>query len=82
MEHSAIRLRLAFIDPGLRKAPFLLELRKWLAPGVESLYWSQRPIVRCYMRSARLAMHPRDHSHTSGFADNSDAELRRAAESM
>jgi len=78
MEHSAIRLRLAFIDPGLRKAPFLLELRKWLTPGVESLYWSQRPIVRRYMRSARVAMYPRDHSHTSGFADISDAELRRA----
>jgi capsular polysaccharide export protein len=78
MEHSAIRLRLAFIDPGLRKAPFLLELRNWLTPNVESLYWSQRPIVRRYMRSASVAMHPRDGSRTSGSADISDAELRRA----
>ncbi len=78
MEHAAIRLRLAFIDPGLRKAPFLLELRNWLTPDVESLYWSQRPIVRRYMRSAGVAMHPRPDLDLTGALELSDAELRRA----
>lgn len=78
MEPSANRLRLAFIDPGLRKAPFLLELRKWLTSGVESLYWSQRPIVRRYMRSANVAMHPRNDRPRTRDAEISDAELRRA----
>lgn len=78
MEHTAIRLRLAFIDPGLRKAPFLLELRNWLTPHVESLYWSRRPIVRRYMRSAGVAIHPGDDRRTAEAPEISDAELRRA----
>lgn len=78
MEHPAPRLRLAFIDPGLRKAPFLLELRNWLTPDVESLYWSRRPIVRRYMRMAGVAMHPRDDDAPAELPKISDAELRRA----
>lgn len=77
MEQLAIRLRLAFIDPGLRKAPFLLALRNWLAPDVESLYWSRRRVVRSYMRNAGVAMHPRAQTPKSEF-DIDDAELRRA----
>jgi capsular polysaccharide export protein len=69
---------LAFIDPGLRKAPFFLELRNWLAPRIECLYWSQRPVVRSYMRSARVALHPRDKTTLAVEFDISDAELRRA----
>jgi capsular polysaccharide export protein len=71
-------LRLAFIDPGLRKAPFFLDLRKWLAPHVQCLYWSQRPVVRSYMRSARVAIHPRDRSAQTDNFEISDSELRRA----
>ncbi|MDG2523389.1 hypothetical protein P7B02_17815 [Caulobacter segnis] len=82
MEQLAIRLRLAFIDPGLRKAPFLLELRNWLAPDVESLYWSRRRVVRSYMRDAGVAMHPRPGVAKSAVKaacpDISDVELRRA----
>jgi capsular polysaccharide export protein len=78
MEHSATRLRLAFIDPGLRKAPFLLELRNWLAPDIESLYWSRRPVVRSYMRSAGVQMHPRPDAPKADCPEISDAELRRA----
>ncbi|WP_269714172.1 capsular polysaccharide export protein, LipB/KpsS family [Caulobacter sp. NIBR2454] len=78
MEQLAIRLRLAFIDPGLRKAPFLLELRNWLAPDVESLYWSRRPVVRSYMRNAGVAMHPRPGAAKAVVSDISDAELRHA----
>lgn len=78
MEHASIGLRLAFIDPGLRKAPFLLALRTWLGPNVESLYWSQRPIVRRYMRSAGVAMHPRPDAAPAAASDISDADLRRA----
>lgn len=78
MEHSTVRLRLAFIDPGLRKAPFLLELRNWLTPDVESLYWSQRAIVRRYMRSAGVAMYPRDDAKSARRPVISDADLRRA----
>lgn len=78
MEHASIGLRLAFIDPGLRKAPFLLALRTWLGPQVESLYWSQRPIVRRYMRCAGVAMHPRADAAPAEAPDISDADLRRA----
>lgn len=78
MEHASIGLRLAFIDPGLRKAPFLLALRMWLGPHVESLYWSQRPIVRRYMRCAGVAMHPRPNEAPAEAPDISDADLRRA----
>ncbi|MET0336239.1 MAG: hypothetical protein ABW063_00605 [Caulobacter sp.] len=78
----AIRLRLAFIDPGLRKAPFLLELRNWLAPDVESLYWSRRRVVRSYMRNAGVAMYPRagvaKGAAKAACPDIDDAELRRA----
>jgi capsular polysaccharide export protein len=55
----ATRLRLAFIDPGLRRAPFFLELRRWLPAHIDCLYWSRRSIVRSYMRSAGVALHPR-----------------------
>lgn len=72
------RMRLAFIDPGLRKAPFLLELRNWLGSHIECLYWSQRSVVRSYMRSARVAMHPDSRSAIPAEADISDAELLRA----
>ncbi|WP_296599485.1 hypothetical protein [Phenylobacterium sp.] len=78
MEHSAVRLRLAFIDPGLRKAPFFLELRNWLPPGIESLYWSRRAIVRRYMRCAGVAMHPRRGGAAVACPDIDDSELRRA----
>lgn len=71
-------LRLAFIDPGLRKAPFFLALRNWLAPRVECLYWSQRSVVRSYMRSARVAMHPPESGGVAGQFAISDAELRVA----
>jgi capsular polysaccharide export protein len=71
-------LRLAFIDPGLRKASFFLELRKSLAPGIECLYWSQRPIVRSWMRSAGVAMHPADEAPPPRAYEISEAELRRA----
>ncbi len=72
------RLRLAFIDPGLRKAPFFLELRRWLAPAVDCVYWSQRSVVRSYMRSAGVAMHPRDLRAPARSVQISDAELVRA----
>ncbi len=78
MEQSAVRLRLAFIDPGLRKAPFFLELRNWLPPGIESLYWSKRAIVRRYMRCAGVAMHPARDAAISSCPDIDEAELRRA----
>jgi capsular polysaccharide export protein len=77
-QRSPTRLRLAFIDPGLRKAPFFLELRKWLPGGIECLYWSQRSVVRSYMRSAQVAMHPRNGVAPSTDLDISDAELLRA----
>ncbi|MET0280967.1 MAG: hypothetical protein ABW278_07570 [Steroidobacteraceae bacterium] len=74
---ATLPLRLAFIDPGLRKAPFFLELRKVLAP-VHCLYWSQRSVVRSYMRSAGVAMHP-PRPHAVGSDEQiTDAELRRA----
>ncbi len=72
------RLRLAFVDPGLRKAPFFLELRKWLPDGIECLYWSQRSVVRSYMRSAQVAMHPRGGVAPIADLDISDAELLHA----
>lgn len=71
-------LRLAFIDPGLRKAPFFLALRNWLAPAVHCLYWSQRPVVRSYMRSARVAMFPADTARKAPESTVDDAELLRA----
>jgi capsular polysaccharide export protein len=77
-KRSGARLRLAFIDPGLRKAPFFLELRKWLTPEIECLYWSERSVVRSYMRSARVAMHPRRPGLPHSEVDISDAELLRA----
>lgn len=75
---AARRPRLAFIDPGLRKAAFFLALRKPLAPHVETLYWSQRPIVRSFMRGVRVAMHPRDAAPARREYDISDSELRHA----
>lgn len=71
-------MRLAFIDPGLRKAPFFLELRKWLAPDIQCLYWSQRPIVRSWMRGAKVAMYPSDKAAPPREYAISDAELGRA----
>lgn len=80
MEHAATRLRLAFIDPGLRKAPFFLELRNWLPSDIESLYWSKRAIVRRYMRCVGVAMHPRRASAiaVAAYPQIGDAELQRA----
>ena len=72
------RFRLAFIDPGLRKAPFFLELRNWMPPHIECLYWSQRSVVRSYMRSARVAMFPQGRSAPAEESDISDAELLQA----
>lgn len=77
----ARQIRLAFIDPGLRKAPYFLELRRWLGPGIECLYWSPRPVVRSYMRSAGVAMHPEVVARAARADDLhgiSDEELRRA----
>jgi capsular polysaccharide export protein len=74
----ATGVRLAFIDPGLRKAPFFLELRNWLGPGIECLYWSQRSVVRSYMRSARVALHPPQGSDPRLDVQISDADLRAA----
>jgi capsular polysaccharide export protein len=78
MQYRADRLRLAFIDPGLRKAPFFLELRKWLAPEIECLYWSKRSVVRSYMRSAGVAMHPAAGSAQVAAVEISEDALRRA----
>lgn len=70
-------MRLAFIDPGLRKASYFLELRKSLAPAIQCLYWSQRPIVRSWMRSAGVAMHPADGAEPPPY-EISESQLRRA----
>jgi capsular polysaccharide export protein len=75
---SSQPLRLAFIDPGLRKAPCFLALRDSLAPRIECLYWSQRSVVRSYMRSARVAMHPPERPVRLPDYDISEAQLRRA----
>lgn len=52
------RLHLAFVDPGLRKAPFFLELRKTLPTEVRCLYYSRRTIVRGLVRSAGAPLFP------------------------
>lgn len=70
--------RLAFIDPGLRKAPFFLELRNWLPPGVQCRYWSRRSVVRSYMRSAGVAIHPGRPNSLPLAYTISDTELRDA----
>jgi capsular polysaccharide export protein len=75
--HAGAPLRLAFIDPGLRKAPYFLELRKALAP-VHCLYWSQRPVVRSYMHSAGVAMHPATRQPGRREHDITEPELRQA----
>ena len=49
-----------------------------LAPTVDCVYWSQRSVVRSYMRSAGVAMHPRDLRLPGRSVQISDAELVRA----
>jgi capsular polysaccharide export protein len=78
MARTRDRLRLAFIDPGLRRAPFFLELRHVLPPHIECLYWSPRPIVRSYMRSAGVDIHPATRRARTPEFDISDADLRDA----
>lgn len=68
------RLNLAFIDPGRRKAPFYLELRHRLEPRVHCLYWSQRIIVRGFVRCAGAPLFPRSPASSREF-DISDHEL-------
>lgn len=70
-------LTLAFIDPGLRKAPFFLELRKALAPDIRCLYYSRRTIVRGFVRSGGAQPFP-DLWTGDGVFAISDEDLRTA----
>lgn len=76
MENPCITL--AFVDPGLRKAPFFLELRRWLEPQARCLYYSRRPIVRGYVRSTGAPLFPARTDGPRREYDISDAELRLA----
>lgn len=69
--------RLAFIDPGIRKAPFFLDLRHHLSPDIDSVYYSQRTIVSGFVRSAGLELFPGNGGSVVP-CDISDAELYRA----
>lgn len=51
-------LTLGFVDPGLRKAPFFLDLRHRLAPNIQCVYYSRRTIVRGFVRSAGAPLFP------------------------
>jgi len=51
-------IRLALIDPGLRKAPFFLEFRHKLPDSVACVYYSRRQIVRGHIRSAGASLYP------------------------
>lgn len=71
-------LRLALVDPGLRKAPFFLEIRRHLGPRIECLYYSRRPIVRGYVRSAGAPLFPQGRAPVRADDGIDDAELRAA----
>lgn len=71
-------MRLVFIDPGLRKAPFFLELRRFLDPRIECLYYSRRPVVRGYVRSVGAPLFPGPNQTQPPAYEISDAELRVA----
>lgn len=68
---------LAFIDPGIRKAPFFLDLRQHLAPDIRCLYYSQRMIVSGFVRSAGLELFPARRESVAPYSI-SDEELQRA----
>ncbi len=51
-------LNLAIFDAGLLKAPFFLALAPLLAPEVRCVYWSCRPLMRAYARSAGIPILP------------------------
>lgn len=70
--------KLAFIDPGLRKAPFFLELRRALAPRIDCVYYSRRRLVRAHVRSVDAPLFPKRTSAKRPRHTISDAELREA----
>ncbi|PIQ38281.1 MAG: hypothetical protein COW59_02610 [Lysobacterales bacterium CG17_big_fil_post_rev_8_21_14_2_50_64_11] len=51
-------LNLAIFDVGLLKAPFFLALAPLLAPEICCVYWSCRPLMRAYARSAGIPILP------------------------
>ncbi|MCH9826422.1 MAG: hypothetical protein K0U79_01620 [Gammaproteobacteria bacterium] len=70
--------KLAFIDPGLRKAPFFLELRRALAPRIDCVYYSRRRLVRAHVRSVDALLFPNRTSGKRPLHTISDVELREA----
>lgn len=70
-------LKLAFVDPGLRKAPFFLELRAQLEPRVHCVYYSRRTIVRGFVRSGGAPLFP-NLWQRDGVFEISDEDLRSA----
>ena len=75
---SSPSLNLAFVDPGLRKAPFFLHFRHQLEPEVRCLYWSTRSIVRGFVRAAGAPLFPLRVRRKLPAFDIGDAELRLA----
>ena len=68
---------LAVFDMGLLKAPFFLALAPWLAPEIRCVYWSCRPLMRAYARSAGVSIFPTG-PKTRLDADIDDDSLRTA----
>lgn len=66
-------LTLAFIDLGVRKAPYFLALRDALAPGVRCLYYSRRTIVRGHVRSVGAALFPSPGKRTQALPLTAEA---------
>lgn len=70
-------LNLAFIDPGRRKAPFFLELRRYLEPGAHCVYYSRRIMVRGFVRSVDAPLSASGWQASAPF-EISDEELQNA----
>lgn len=75
MDHRP--LNLAIFDMGLLKAPFFLSLGSLLAPDIRAVYWSRRPLMRAYARSAGIPILPGNPGRQSG-ADIDDDSLCQA----
>ncbi len=70
-------MHLAIIDPGLRKARFLLQVAAKLEPEIRCVYFSKRRIVSRWIKSAGGALFP-DGRRSLSRLELSDEELRAA----
>ncbi|NGY06870.1 capsular polysaccharide export protein, LipB/KpsS family [Solimonas terrae] len=75
---SSKPIRLGFVEPGLRRTPFFLEIRRFLGPTVECVYYARRGIVRRYVEAVDAPLFPADPRPLDREYPISDAELRVA----